>query len=147
MTTIVLPYMLDFYPLQDEDNTRVHQFYASLREGKLTTTKCKDCGGLFWPPRVACPGCNSDQFEWVELPDEGELYAFMAMLLGAPLGMEKDVPFVLGMVQLDGTEFKVLSRIGNTKYEDCSLGMRVKLETYDLEDGRVWFRFVPITSD
>ncbi|MCK4367029.1 MAG: OB-fold domain-containing protein [Thermoplasmata archaeon] len=50
--------------------------------------------------------------------------------------MKKDVPFVLAMVQLDGTEFRILSRIGNTKYEDCSLGMRVRLETYELEDER-----------
>lgn len=143
MTEIVLPFMLDFYPLQDEDQTRIHQFYANLHEGKLTTTRCKDCGGLFWPPRVACPSCNSDQFQWVDLPSEGELYAYTAMFLGAPLGMEKDVPFVMAMVQLDGTEFRVLSRIGNVKYDDCSIGMRVKLETYELEDGRVWFRFVP----
>jgi hypothetical protein len=47
------------------------------------------------------------------------------------------------MVQLDGTEFKILTRIGNVTYEECSIGMRLKLETYDLEDGRVWFRFVP----
>lgn len=144
MKMIPLPYVLDFYPLQDEDHTRIHPFFANLRSGKLTTTKCRSCGELLWPPRVACPKCNSDQLDWVELPNEGELYAFTAMILGAPLGMEKDVPFVLALVQIDGTDFRILSRIGNATYEDCSIGMRVKLETYDLEDGRVWFRFVPV---
>lgn len=137
--TIELPYILDFMPLQDEKFTRISQFFKNLREGKLTTTKCKKCSEIFWHPRVVCPNCNSDDLEWIELPNEGELFAFTSMILGAPLGFEKDTPFVIGIVDLG--KLKILSRIDNVKYEDCFIGMKLKLKIVNLEDGRVFYRF------
>jgi len=84
--TIKLPSMLDFYPLEDEKYTRISQFFKNLKERRLTTTKCKRCAQLLWPPRIVCPNCLSDELEWVDLGTEGELYAFTEMMLGAPLG-------------------------------------------------------------
>ena len=47
---------MDTYAQQYEDTTHLYKFYDYLREeGKLTTTKCKDCGHVPWPPRVICP--------------------------------------------------------------------------------------------
>jgi len=100
---------------------------------------------MHWQPRVVCPDCNSDQLEYVNLPNTGELYAFTSMVLGAPLGMEKDIPFVMGLIKLDGLDLKILSRIDDVKYEDCVIGMKVKLKIIKLDDGRVWFRFEPIS--
>ncbi|MDH5688576.1 MAG: hypothetical protein OEZ48_12045, partial [Candidatus Bathyarchaeota archaeon] len=46
---IELPQMLDFYPLEDEKDTRISTFFKNLREGRLTTTKCKRCEKVLWP--------------------------------------------------------------------------------------------------
>ncbi|MEK6852025.1 MAG: OB-fold domain-containing protein, partial [Candidatus Thermoplasmatota archaeon] len=89
-----------------------------------------------------CPKCNGDAMEWVDLPRDGTLYAFTAVLAGAPLGMEKDVPFVVAVVQLDGVPLKVVARVDDAKYEDLRLGDPVTLRVIDLKDGRTWFRFV-----
>lgn len=142
-TTIPLPYMLDFYPLEDEKFTRIHQFFTNLKAGKLTTTKCKNCSTILWQPRVVCSECLSEDLEWIELPKEGELFAYTAMVLGAPLGMEKDVPFVIGIVKLKDIDLKILSRVDDVKYEDCFIGMKVELKLTELEDGRVFYRFKP----
>ncbi|MDI6707591.1 MAG: Zn-ribbon domain-containing OB-fold protein [Candidatus Thermoplasmatota archaeon] len=141
--TIPLPYMLDFYPLEDEKFTRIHQFFTNLKAGKFTTTRCKKCSTILWQPRVVCSECLSTELEWIELPKEGELFAYTAMVLGAPLGMEKEVPFVIGIVKLDGIDLKILSRIDDVKYEDCEIGMRVELKVIRLEDERVFYRFKP----
>jgi len=137
--TIKLPYMLDFYPLQDEKSTRISQFFKNLKDGRLTTTKCKECAAILWPPRVVCPSCLSDELEWVDLGTEGELYAFTEMRLGAPLGFVQDVPFCIGIVKMGG--LLISARIDNAKYEQLKIGDKVKLKIVELGDGRVFFRF------
>jgi hypothetical protein len=140
--TIKLPYMLDFYPLEDEKSTRISEFFKNLRDGRLTTTKCRRCATLLWPPRIVCPSCLSNELEWVDLGTEGELYAFTEMRLGAPLGFVQDLPFCIGIVKIGG--LLISARIDDAKYEQLKIEDRVKLKIVELEDGRVFFRFKPL---
>ncbi len=137
--TIKLPYMLDFYPLEDPKQTQVYPFFQNLRQGKLTTTKCKKCGSLLWPPRVVCPNCFSNEFEWVDLGNEGELYAFTEVRIGAPLGFVQDVPFNTGLVKIGG--LLISTRIDNAKYDELKIGDKLRLKIVELPDGRVFYRF------
>jgi len=139
---IKLPFMLDFYPLQDEKSTRISQFFKNLKEGRLTTTKCKKCGKLLWPPRIICSECLSDELEWVDLGTLGELYGFTEVRLGAPLGFVDDVPFCVGLVKISG--LLISTRIDDAKYEDLKIGDKVRLKVVELEDGRVFYRFTPM---
>ena len=135
-----VPFLLDFYPLEDDRSTRLARFFAALKEGRLTTTRCaKD--GLLWPPRVVCPKCHTQELEWVDLPSRGRIYAFSAVLAGAPLGMEKDLPFVVGLVDLDGTGLRLFGRIAGRAWNECRIGQPVEVEPYAVEDGRVFYRF------
>jgi uncharacterized OB-fold protein len=139
--TIKLPYMLDFYPLEDEKNTRISSFFENLKQGRLTTTKCKKCGKLLWPPRIVCPSCLSNELEWVDLGSEGELYAFTEMKLGAPLGFVQDLPFCIGIVKIGGLYLS--ARIDDATYGDLKIAMKVRLKIIKLDDGRVFYRFMP----
>ena len=140
--TIKLPSMLDFYPLEDEKYTRISQFFKNLKERRLTTTKCKRCAQLLWPPRIVCPNCLSDELEWVDLGAEGKLYAFTEMRLGAPLGFVEDVPFCIGLVKVGG--LLITARIDDAKYEDLKIGDNVRLKIVELPDGRVFYRFFKV---
>ena len=133
------PFMLDFYPLQDEKNTKISQFFQNLKKGHLTTTKCKECEKLLWPPRIICPECLSESLEWIDLGEEGELYAFTEVRLGAPLGFVEDAPFCIGIVSING--LLISSRIDGAKYEELKIGDKVNLKIVELEDGRVFYRF------
>ena len=135
-------FAFDFYPLQSPAQTRIAPFFQHLREGRLTTTRCARCGALHWQPRIVCPACNADDLAWVDLPSEGRVFAFTAVYAGAPLGMERDVPFVVGIVAFDGVPFKIVARIDDARYEDLRIGTPVRLKVLHLDDGRVWFRFV-----
>ena len=135
------PFLLDFFPLEDEKQTRLAAFYRNLRAGRLTTTRCRKDGHLSWPPRVVCPRCHASELDWVDLPSDGRLYAFSAVLVGAPLGMESEVPFVVGLVDLEGVPFRLFGRVVGTPWEQCRVGQRVRAEPYDLPDGRVFYRF------
>jgi len=139
-----VPYILDFLPLEGPDDTRIHLFYDHLREGRFTTTRCSSCGEILWQPRVVCPHCNADTMEWIDLPKEGTIYAHTAMVLGAPLGFEDDLPFVIAIVRLDMGDrggMNIFTRVDDAKYEDLAIGDTLWFKTHDCGDGRVFFRF------
>jgi uncharacterized OB-fold protein len=145
-----VPYILDFLPQEDPDQTRIHRFYENLREGRLTTTQCNACGEVLWQPRVVCPHCNADQMDWIDLPMQGTVYAHTAMILGAPLGFEADTPFVIAIIQLDMGDdepLNMFTRVDDTTYEDLSIGDTVWFKTVDCGDGRVFFRFTAKAPD
>ena len=134
------PFLLDFYPLEDERSTRLAAFFDRLRAGRLSTTRCaKD--GLLWPPRVVCPRWHTEVLDWVVLPEVGHVYAFSAVLAGAPLGMESDLPFVVGLVVMDGAPLRLFGRITGRAWNEVHIGQRVRVESYTIPDGRVFYRF------
>jgi uncharacterized protein len=134
------PFLLDFFPLEGPDATRLSRFYDRLREGRLSTTRCSR-DGLLWPPRTACPKCHAEELAWVDLPESGRIYAFSAVLGGAPLGMESDVPFAVGLVDLDGAGLRLFGRIEGRPWAELTVGDRVRVESYDIGDDRVFYRF------
>jgi len=135
------PFLLDFFPLETADQTRLHRFYERLREGRLSTTRCSRDDLLHWPPRTACPKCHTEILDWVDLPERGRVYAFSAVLAGAPYGMEDEVPFAVGLVDLDGVPLRLFGRIEGRPWTALRIGEPVRVETYDIGDGRMFYRF------
>ena len=136
-----LPFLLDFLPRQGEQESRLSQFFARLKEGRLSTTRCRRDGSLSWPPRFVCPRCHGSELDWIDLPEGGRLYAFSAVLAGAPLGMEGDVPFAVGLVDLEGVPLRLFGRIVGRPWNELSVGDRVRVEGYRTDDGRAFYRF------
>jgi uncharacterized protein len=135
------PFLLDFFPLETERDTALHPFFSRLRAGRLSTTRCPTEGRALWPPRMVCPTCHTAELEWIDLPERGHLYAFSATLAGAPLGMEADVPFAVGLVDLDGVPLRLFGRIVGRPWNELRIGGAVRVEPYDVGDGRVFYRF------
>ena len=135
------PFLLDFFPLESEKETRLSRFYDRLRTGRLSTTRCPKDDLLHWPPRTACPRCHTEELEWVDLPEQGRLYAFSAVLAGAPLGMESEVPFSVGLVDLDGVPLRLFGRIEGKPWTELTIGLTVRVEPFEVGDGRVFYRF------
>ena len=139
--TGTVPYLLDFFPLEDAGHTRLAPFFDALREGRFTTTRCPRDALWLWPPRLVCPTCHGGDLPWVDLPRTGRLYAFSAVLAGAPMGMEADVPFVVGLVDLDGVPLRLFGRIVGRPWTDCRIGLPVRVEPFEAPGGRVFYRF------
>ena len=135
------PFLLDFFPLESAKETRLSRFFDRLKEGRLSTTTCAKDGELHWPPRTACPKCHGEELAWVDLPETGRIYAFSAVLAGAPLGMEDEVPFAVGLVDLDGIPLRIFGRIEGRPWTELAIGQTVRVETFDIGDGRFFYRF------
>ena len=114
---------------------------AFAKDGSRTT-RCPKDGDWHWPPRTACPKCHSEELEWADLPERGRIYAFSAVLGGAPLGMEDDVPFAVGLVDLDGAPLRLFGRIEGQPWPELHVGDPVRVEIVSsVGDGRVFYRF------
>ncbi|SDK59493.1 Zn-ribbon domain-containing OB-fold protein [Natronorubrum texcoconense] len=147
---VELPRLLDFYELQTEDQTQIHEFYENLRDGQLTTTQCTDCEAIHFPPRIVCPKCTSDDLEYVDLPHEGELFAFSEVRGGLPMGLsEHDVPYVVGVVDLGPV--RLSGRVDDAAYSDLEIGDPVSLKIVEIDgptdEERVFYRFEPQDGD
>lgn len=137
------PFLLDFYPLQFAGYTQISAFFDALRQGRFITSYCKNCDKLHFPPRIACDACTIEELEWREMSKKGRIFACTAMMLGAPMGMEQDMPFPIAVVEVEGTPFKILARIDEAKFEDLKIGQAVELKVHHLADGRVFYRYRP----
>jgi uncharacterized OB-fold protein len=96
------PYVraVDPLPLESAEFNKLHEFYTALAEGRLTTTRCRACGRIDWPPRGFCPACTADAYDWVDLPAEGRIHGFTIQEAGVPAGYPR--PLVFAMVEVAG---------------------------------------------
>lgn len=131
-------YLTDPVPLQTADENRVYKFYDHLKEGRLTTTQCKQCGHVTWPPRVVCPECISDQLEWVDFPKTGHIYAFTVQEGGNPPGFVP--PVIYALIDFDNGK-RIISPILDCIPEEVEAGAEVVLKVVPAYRDRVLFFF------
>jgi len=122
---------VDPFPLQSPDDTRLHEFYARLGQGRLCTTRCGGCGAAAWPPRGFCPACTSDRVEWIELSGQGVIHGFTVQEAGLPAGF--DGPRVFAVVTVDG--HRIFTVVRDADPASVRLGQRVRLAPLRVSDG------------
>ncbi|MDY6862754.1 MAG: Zn-ribbon domain-containing OB-fold protein [Thermodesulfobacteriota bacterium] len=127
-------YTVDPFPQETEDQNRLYKFFDYLKEGKFTTTKCKDCGYLPWPPRIICPECLSENLEFVDMPKTGKVFTFTVQYGGVPMGFTP--PTIFAGVEFDNGMRLVVAVI-DTKPEEIKIGVEVELKTMQVSRDRV----------
>ncbi len=115
----------------------------------LVANECTSCGAKFFDRRNACAGCFGTDFKQIELPTEGTLTTFTIVAMAAP-GIP--VPFISGVVDLDGTPAKANVINVDPDPANVSTGMAVRLATFSLgEDDHgkeaIGFGFEPVSSN
>lgn len=119
--------------------TRVNDFIDKLEQGKISGTRCIDCGLVFFPPRSDCYKCLSSNIEWFDVKGAGDLLTF-SRLQYAPVGFEDDLPYTIAVV--DYGEHRVFGRIsGDIAEEDINAGMKMKVVVNELPNGQLNYVF------
>lgn len=147
---------MDMYPLEGEEFNRIHPFYSHLREGRLTTTRCRECGARSYPPRVICPQCLSESLEWVDLPTAGSVLVVTEEEVGVPVGFES--PLIHALIDLGG-ELTIFARIKGCSVGELKEGDRVRMTVFPVDplpvdgrkgavilQGRVFFAFEKVSQ-
>ena len=147
--------VLDIWPLEAPELNRIYPFYDNIKQGRWTTTKCKKCGYISYPPGVACPNCWSDELEWIDLPKTAKIVAVTEMA-GPPTGFES--PLIMAWLGFDKSHplKHLLVRLLNCKLADVKNGDEVKLVVFDVPaypveikkdtriQERVYYAFEPV---
>lgn len=119
--------------------SKINDFIDYLEQGKVTGTKCKDCGLKFFPPRADCFNCLSSNIEWFDVSGAGKLVSFSKLQFG-PIGFENDLPYIIAL--LDFSDYKVFGRISDKISEDdLQVGMDMKVVTNELPNGQLNYVF------
>ena len=119
--------------------TKVNDFISHLDEGKVTGTRCKDCGAVFFPPRADCYKCLTSNMEWFDVSGTGKLVSY-SKLEYAPVGVDGDLPYSIAL--LDYGDYKVFGRLASDlPQEEVEVGMDMKTVVNKLPNGQINYVF------
>ena len=114
-------------------------FITYLEQGKVMTTRCRECGTRYFPPKMDCPKCLSSDVEWFEIKGPGKLLTYAIVNYG-PTGFENDAPYTLAIADFDG--LRVFGRLSRDIEEgDIKVGMELKIVPVKLPNNRVAYEF------
>lgn len=97
---------------------------SGLEMRGLRLLRCGSCGK--WTPYVKrhCPYCGQESLQWQTVPGEGVLYSYSVHYRPAAPEFQDQVPYVIGLVQLDHGP-RLLSRILGDP-DEMAVGRRVR---------------------
>ena len=93
---------------------------------RLEAGKCKKCGKVYFPPRIICAECKSQEFETINLQREGKLLTYTIIRV-APSQFVDQTPYAMGIVELNGG-VKILSQIADCDLDKLEIGQKVRIE-------------------
>ncbi len=102
------------------------KFLVELRDNKrIMGTKCPVCNRVYLPARPTCFVCLSQLDEWVEVSDKGTLMTYTVVYQPEPVH-PVDVPFVYGIIKLDGADTGIAHMVSEVDPKDLKIGMRLE---------------------
>ena len=114
----------------------IEQFYKHMLQGKLLGGKCKKCGKIHLPPRPLCDNCLSNEFEWVEIPQQGKLLTYTVIHV-APAQFQEMAPYAVGIVRLENG-LQIPGMVRGVALEQIEIGMVLKIEFGECSTTQPW---------
>ena len=95
--------------------------------GYLIGGECCGCGTHFYPTRVVCPKCNSEEMKEITLSNRGTVFSYTIVHQTYPMTMlSNDVPFISAQIMLPEKAW-LLAQIRDCDPDKVKLGMEVEL--------------------
>lgn len=88
--------------------------------------KSAKTGKVYFPPRLVEPGNGNRKFKPVKLDYTGELLTYTIIRV-APSGFEKQSPYALGIIELDGGG-RITAQLADVPLDQVKIGMQVRVE-------------------
>lgn len=113
-------------------------FADFLKKGQFCIQRCSDCQQHIFYPRIICPGCGSQQLEWVQASGKGVVYS-TSVARGMP---EPD--YNIALVDLEEGP-RMLSRVVGLPPDQVFIGLEVMAFIGEIADVPVVL-FKPLES-
>jgi uncharacterized protein len=123
------------YPPQPLPDTDSAPFWEATAEGRLALCRCQACGLWMQPPLERCRACG-EPTAFEEIRGTGVIYSFIVQHHAAVPGYRDQLPYVIGLVQLDEQpRLRLPGRIVGIDATDVVCGLRVRAEIVALPGG------------
>jgi uncharacterized OB-fold protein len=119
-------------------------FWLAAAEGRLSVPQCDNCGTVVVPPKPYCYSCLGQSFTWIDLPGTGTIYTFTVIRHPLHKGLADVVPYVSGIIEMDGTQgagARLMGNIIGREPDDVRIGDKVKVAFEPLSDSYAMMRF------
>jgi hypothetical protein len=77
----------------------IREFFDGARAGRLVVQRCRACGELAVPPRVACPACQELAWDRVVLDGDGQITSFTVIRV-PPAALAAEAPYAVVVVRM-----------------------------------------------
>jgi uncharacterized OB-fold protein len=105
----------------------VHGLFEPAPEGpRLRAARCAACGKLHFPASTTCPYCGSDAPTATLVGPGGRLRLF-TVVANRPPGYRGPVPYGFGVVEVDGVDLQVITRLTEPDLQRLCPGLPVTL--------------------
>lgn len=138
----VFPVTMDD-PYADETT---QPFWDAALEGRLVAPRCTSCRTYVLPPQPRCFHCQATEFSYEELPGTGTIYTFTVVRHPLAPHLQEVVPYVSGVVELDGTQgagARMVANIVDVDPETVAVGDRVAVSFDKVSETLAVPRFRP----
>ncbi len=115
-------------------------YWDGAREGKLVLQRCSGCQLLSSQPRVICPRCHSEAFEWSEVSGRGKIHSYTIVWQTTAAGFQDEVPFVVVHVQIEEEPLCYISAnllVDESEYDSLTVDLPVVVEFEDRGEATV----------
>ena len=120
-------------------------FWDALKRGEFVLQRCTACGHHNHPPKIICPKCHAQKLEWAAVARTGTLYSYTIVHRPPTAAFKADVPYAVGLVDVDGTGVRLLSSIV-APLDQVKVGMRLELVFDAVREDFTLFRFRPVAG-
>lgn len=117
-------------PKPDKDS---QAYWDAARRHELVLQRCSECNRFRFYPRLICPYCLSDQFQWRRASGRGAIYSF-TVIHRPPFPAFRDrVPYVLALIDLE-EGVRMMSNVVSCDPRAVEIGMAVEVTFEDITE-------------
>ncbi len=127
-------------PILDSNSS---EFWEGCKRHELLIQRCEQCNSYRFPPRPICPNCLSMDTTLDKMSGKGEVYTFSVARMPLRPQWEPDIPYTIGVIQLD-EGVRMVSNIIGCQPEDVKIGMKVEVTFDDVTDNIALPKFKPV---
>jgi len=116
------------------------EFYGFCARGELRFQRCKGCGTWRHPPRILCPRCGAETWEWEPSSGRGTVYTWTITHQALVPMFAEDLPYAVVVVELE-EGVRLVSALRGIDPAAIELNLPVEVRFHRVSDtiGLHWF--------
>ena len=121
-------------------------FWEGCRNHELRVQRCEGCGHFAFPPASRCPQCLASSLKWTKTSGRGKIYSFVIYHRAYHPGFEKEIPYVVALVELDEGP-RLISNIIECDLQSVRCEMPVEVVFEEMAEQVTLYKFRPLIKE